>query len=174
MLKYCSALVLVVLLSGCSPLVIQETFNPESIPAGGQREIAIVPFKNYTETPVAGYRAASILQSVMRRKGYTTYFFAENEKDQDLPDFNHRQKQKLLKTYLKKAAQKDIPLLLTGAVQEWRYKTGIDGEPAVSYTISVYDTSSGMMTFSSVGAKSGWGHESLGIIAQKIGEKLIE
>lgn len=154
-------------------MVIQETFDIARYSKEKNPKIAIVPFNNYTETPVAGYRAASIIQSVMRNKGHTTYFLAHNREENDTSFYMHDRDQELL-AYLEKAEKQNIPLLLSGSVEEWRYKTGIDGEPAVSYSIFVYNTRTKHMVFSSVGAKSGWGHESLGVIAQKIGQKLIE
>ena len=63
--------------------------------------------------------------------------------------------------------------LVIGNVQEWRYKTGIDGEPVVSYSIKVIDLKTSNIIFNGVGAKSGWGHKSIGVVAQEIANELI-
>jgi hypothetical protein len=60
-----------------------------------------------------------------------------------------------------------------GAVDEWRYKVGVDGEPAVGVALQVVDLQSGAVVWSAVGAKSGWSREALAAVAQKLIGELI-
>jgi hypothetical protein len=55
-----------------------------------------------------------------------------------------------------------------GSVQEWRYKVGIDGEPAVGVTMKVLDLSTGQIVWSVSGAKSGWSRQALSAVAQSL------
>ena len=41
---------------------------------------------------------------------------------------------------------------LTGAVQEWRYKVGVDGEPAVGISLQLLDVNSGEVVWSATGS----------------------
>lgn len=130
------------------------------------KKVAVVPFVNYTETPLAGLKAATVVQAVLVNRGYRARLLERKNNDWE---------EKLtLEDYLKKARKAGYQYLLTGSVQEWRYKTGIDGEPAVSYSVFVYDTSSGDLIYSAVGAKSGWGNSSLGVIAQELARELLK
>ncbi len=51
---------------------------------------------------------------------------------------------------------------------EWRYKTGIDAEPAVSFSIKIIDLKNNKIVFNGVGADSGLSYQSIGEIAQKV------
>jgi hypothetical protein len=58
---------------------------------------------------------------------------------------------------------------LTGAVDEWRYKVGIDGEPAVGLTLQIINLTDGdRVVWSAAGSKSGWSREALSAVAQKL------
>ena len=57
---------------------------------------------------------------------------------------------------------------VTGAVEEWRYKTGLDGEPAVGLSLRIVDLQSGAVVWSSSAARSGWSRESLTGNGQKV------
>jgi polysaccharide biosynthesis protein PelC len=52
--------------------------------------------------------------------------------------------------------------------KEWRYKVGIDGEPAVGLTLKIIDLSNGRVLWSATGAKSGWSREALASVAQSL------
>jgi hypothetical protein len=63
---------------------------------------------------------------------------------------------------------------LLGSVQEWRYKAGIDGEPAVGVSLQVLDLSSGQVVWSVSGAKSGWSRQALSAVAQGLLTELLD
>ncbi|MEN9426570.1 MAG: hypothetical protein RLZZ220_919, partial [Pseudomonadota bacterium] len=63
---------------------------------------------------------------------------------------------------------------VTGTVDEWRYKVGVDGEPAVGVALWVVDVSTGRTVWSGVGAKSGWSRDALSAVAQRLLKSLLE
>ena len=130
---------------------------------------AIGSFWNYTETPMAGLRAASIVESVAAKEGLYIYSLIEgsDEKAQNDSKIN------FLKTQMNTAKILKADYFITGEVQEWRYKTGIDGEPVVSYSIKIIKLDDGSTQFNGVGAKNGWGYKSIGVIAQEIAKELL-
>jgi len=62
---------------------------------------------------------------------------------------------------------------LSGSVEEWRYKVGVDGEPAVGIAVAIIDVASGETLWSGVGAKAGWSRDALAAVAQQLLRKLI-
>ena len=62
---------------------------------------------------------------------------------------------------------------ISGNINEWRYKTGIDGEPAVSFRLALYDTKSGKLIWSGIGANNVWGKGSIGTTAQSLIEEMF-
>ena len=63
---------------------------------------------------------------------------------------------------------------LTGAVDEWRYKVGVDGEPAAGVTLRIVDVATGNTLWSGAGGKSGWSREALSAVAQKLIRQLLD
>ena len=57
---------------------------------------------------------------------------------------------------------------------EWRYKSGLDGEPAVGVAMHVVDIRSGETLWSGSYSRSGWSRESLSGTGQKVISKLVD
>ena len=53
-------------------------------------------------------------------------------------------------------------------MDEWRYKVGIDGEPAIGVTLKVIDLTDGRVVWTASGAKSGWSRQALSAVAQGV------
>jgi hypothetical protein len=75
---------------------------------------------------------------------------------------------------MQNAAQGDARYGITGAVHEWRYKTGLDGEPAVGLTLQVVDLPSGHVVWTASGAKTGWGYSNVSGTAEKLVAQLLK
>lgn len=117
--------------------------------------ISLIAFKNYTNTSQAGQRAANIVEGVLISKGYEI----KSRLDIEVKDLN---------TALKIAKEDKAMYLMYGAVSEWRYKTGIDGEPAISLKCMLMDTATSEIVWSSTGSDNDWGNASLGTTAQRL------
>ncbi len=151
-------------LSGCSTHLKKATTQLPS-----NKSYLIGSFWNYTETPMAGLRASSIVEGVLSEQKIKlrSQIGGSDEMGQDIPKADFLQQQKA------SAKASGANYLITGEVQEWRYKTGIDGEPVVSYSIKIIKLKDETIAFNGVGAKSGWGHQSIGEVAQEIAQELI-
>ncbi|WP_448587956.1 hypothetical protein [Thermocrinis sp.] len=147
---------LVLLLSSCARVIDQ-------MPVWKDREglYAVLPFENYTETPYAGYRVSALLEGVLASKGYRL-----TERIWELKETEYSRDE--LESLKEKAISRGARYLIYGSVNEFRYKVGIDGEPAVSFTIFVYDTKEKRMVRVLSLSGSGWVHESLGTLTQKL------
>lgn len=127
---------------------------------------AVLPIANHTDVPQAGLRAEAIADGLLRARGVNQLAAYPAALSPDaLFDPVER---KLQAEALKWARDQGIRYALTGAVDEWRYKVGVDGEPAVGLALRIVDVQSGQVVWSSVGAKSGWSRDSLAGVAQKL------
>lgn len=157
-------IVLAMLVFGCSTATIVST--KKSLPKlyedvnsthEEKREVVITLFglNNYTDTPRAGMRASNIIEGILVAKGYTVI----NNVDDKVPS---------LEKARKIAKENGSKYFLYGGVTEWRYKTGIDGEPAVSLQCGLYKTKNGDVYWSATGSDSDWGNASIGTTAQDL------
>jgi hypothetical protein len=152
------------LLTSCSSMI-----NRQNVELPLDKKYAIASFWNYTETPMAGLRAASIVESVLAKNSLRLSSLVAGSEEMEAT----KSKGDFLKAKKAEAKQLDAEYLIMGNVQEWRYKTGIDGEPVVSFSLLVIDLKTDKVVFNAVGAKSAWGHKSIGVVAQEIAQELI-
>ena len=98
----------------------------------------------------------------------TTHASANSEAIFELAD---RRNQENALTWAKKSGAK---YAVAGSVDEWRYKVGLDGEPAAGITLNVIDLESGQVVWSGTAAKTGWSREAVSAIAQKVVDNLLK
>ncbi|WP_207005285.1 penicillin-binding protein activator LpoB [Trinickia mobilis] len=153
-------------LAGCSVV------DRSQAPAFSARDSwAVLPFANNTETPQAGQRAASIAQSLMTSYGYANLVrYPASGGDETLFDPAKPDQQQ---TALEWARRQNVRYALAGAVNEWRYKVGVDGEPAVGLTFDVLDVETGKVVWSSSGSRTGWSRDAVSGVAQKLERELL-
>jgi PBP1b-binding outer membrane lipoprotein LpoB len=148
-------IVVTVFFYGCSHVQISSNAPIPSVKDGSG--ISLYPLDNYTDTPRAGMRAANIVEGVMLARGYRV-----NDK------IGEASSKLTLKQKILEAQESGDSYILTGGVSEWRYKTGIDGEPAVSLHLKFIDVKSGQVVWSTTGSDSSWGNTSVGVVAQEL------
>ncbi|MEZ5728658.1 MAG: penicillin-binding protein activator LpoB [Burkholderiaceae bacterium] len=137
---------------------------PATIEAGASW--ALLPVLNHTETPQAGLRAEAILESIVRTRGVRRLArYPAGLNTESLFDPVDR---KSLDAALAWAGKKGHRYGLTGSVEEWRYKVGVDGEPAVGLSLQLIDIHTREVVWSAVGSKTGWSREALSAVAQKL------
>ena len=154
-------------LSACSTL---DRGTPPSLER--QASWVVLPFANHTETPLAGHRAEAIAQALLHTQGVGTVRRVPTNTQQEAL-FNAGDSNRMDEA-LAWAREQGVRYALAGAVEEWRYKVGVDGEPAVGVALSVVDVSSGRTVWSGVGARSGWSRDALSAVAQKLLKSLLE
>ncbi len=153
-------------LAGCSTLD-----TSKAPPVNGKALWVVLPFANNTETPLAASRAEAIAESLLRAPGIAKLRQYPAALQQDaLFEPGGR---KSLEAGLNWARDEGARYALTGSVDEWRYKVGVDGEPAVGITLSIIDVASGEILWSGAGGMSGWSREALAAVAQQLMRRLI-
>lgn len=102
---------------------------------------ALLPMVNHTETPQAGLRAEAILESLLRNGGVGTLRRYPSSIGGDA--LFEPSERKGVDQAMAWARSQGARYAVTGTVDEWRYKVGVDGEPAVGFTLQVLDVTSG-------------------------------
>lgn len=154
-------------LSACSTL---DRGTPPSLER--QASWVVLPFANHTETPLAGHRAEAIAQALLHTQGVGTVRRAPTNTQQEAL-FNAGDSNRMDEA-LAWAREQGVRYALAGAVEEWRYKVGVDGEPAAGVTLQILDVASGDVLWSGTGGQSGWSREALSAVAQKLIRKLLQ
>lgn len=164
--KFLLTLALSGLLGGCSVVDRVRVSAPEA-----NARWALLPIANHSETPQAGARCEAITEAVLRTMGIKDLERYPAELGSDaLLDPAER---KLAEQAMAWARTRDARYAVTGSVEEWRYKVGVDGEPAVGLTLSVIDLGTGRIIYSASGGKSGWSREAVSAVAQKLVKELL-
>jgi TolB-like protein len=155
-------------LMACACTVVDRTREARIDPAA---KWALLPIVNHTETPQAGLRAEAITEAVLRGMGVTQLErYPSSMNPEGLFDPAERKAQDQAVVWAK--GQK-ARYALSGSVEEWRYKVGVDGEPAVGLSLTIVDLDSGAVVYSAAGGKSGWSREALSAVAQKLARELL-
>ncbi|MBE0497759.1 MAG: hypothetical protein IBX43_00790 [Campylobacterales bacterium] len=159
MMKTLFALVIVLLLGGCSTL---ELSRATALPDNNQiKTITVFALDNYTDTPQAGMRASNLIQGALLSRHYRVL----NGIDKNIMS---------LEQQLQIARENGSDYILNGGVSEWRYKTGIDGEPAVSLQCKIIHVDSQKVVWSTTASSNDWGNASIGTTAQSMIESMFE
>lgn len=157
----------VLILTACSTL----DTGPR-IKVDRKAEWVLLPFINATETPLAGLRAESVMTGLVQSLGIEKLqTYPQNLRDDNLFEAgqgNNRSKA------LEWARARGARYAISGTVQEWRYKVGVDGEPAIGLSLQIIDLESGQTVWSGAGARSGWSRQTLSGVAQKLIRQMLE
>jgi len=128
-------------------------------------KICVIPFINNSETPLAGLKAKNIIENFLFSKKFNIVACDIVEND----TFTEKE----IKEYFEVLKTKDINFVFFGYINEWRYKAGVDSEPAVSLTINLYDLKNDKLILSASGSKTSSSYKSLGIVSQELIKKLL-
>lgn len=134
---------------------------------------ALLPIVNHTEVPQAGLRAETIAEVLLRAQGIGNLHRYPASLNQD--SLFEPAERKVVEEALVWAHGQGVRYAVTGAVDEWHYKVGIDGEPAVGMTLQIIDLKEGArVVWSSAASKSGWSREALSAVAQKLIKDMLD
>ena len=154
-------LFIIIFMAGCRGVDVSSSSSISAIDK--TQKMTIYALDNYTDTPRAGMRAANIAEGILLANGYKV----ESRLDSDSRKFTLDEK-------ISDAKKRGSRYIFVGGVSEWRYKTGIDGEPAISLQFKIIDTNSKIVKWSAVAADSSWGNDSIGTVAQELIATMIK
>jgi polysaccharide biosynthesis protein PelC len=162
--------VMLIALSLCSCAVIDQ--ESVSKPLEKNAKWALLPIVNHTDVPQAGLRAEAITEVLLRSRGIDNLTLYPPTLNQDT--LFEPAERKVALDALKWAHEQGVRYAVTGAVDEWHYKVGIDGEPAAGLTLQIIDLAEGdRVVWSAASGKSGWSREALSAVAQKLIKEML-
>jgi len=155
------------LLAACSTLD-----TAPSVKVDRKADWVLLPFVNATETPLAGLRAESVTMGLAQSLGIgRIQSYPQNLRDDNLFEAGHGNN--TVKA-LEWAREHGARYALSGTVQEWRYKVGVDGEPAIGLSLQIIDLKNGQVIWSGAGSRSGWSRQTLSGVAQKLIRQMLK
>lgn len=152
---FCTVVLAAVLSSGCTHLE-----SGTSVSLSTTERWAVLPLQNLAETPRASERVESILQSMLQNKGVKQLsLYPKGDAENLALLLDDGKRLEVAKTW---ARRQGVRYGITGSIQEWRYKTGLDGEPAVGITLNVIDLQDDdKPLWTATASRTGWGSENL-------------
>ncbi len=168
-LMACSAL-----LAGCGVFTSgsgSSSRAPMSQTIAAADKVAMLPVANFTDVPQAGLRVEALLEPALRQIGLRQLAVYPSELNPEtLFEPGERKAQSESEKW---ARAQGIRYVVSAAVNEWRYKVGVDGEPAVGLMVQVKDLSTGQVVYSAAGGRTGRSRESLAAVGQQLTAELV-
>ncbi|WP_296510587.1 penicillin-binding protein activator LpoB [Rhodoferax sp.] len=127
---------------------------------------AVLPLTNNTDTPQAALSAESLLEHLLRKRGVSGLKMYPATLSRD--SLFEPSERKLSEEATVWARGSGVRYAVSGSVEEWRYKVGLDGEPAVGITLKITDLVTEQVVWSSAAASSGWSRQALSGVAQAV------
>lgn len=157
---------LVFLVGGCA---VHDVQRGPALPL--RSRWALLPVENYAEAPEAGERAQALLETLLRVRGVLELAATPpGDAAHALPDLDEKSRTARSVAW---ARAQGYTYGVTGSVEEWRYRGGLDGEPAVGLSVRIIDLASGRVVWSASGARSGWARQTVSGTAQTLLKDLL-
>jgi len=148
-----------ILLGGCA-----STLSTSKKTSPIQGAILLAPYVNSTDDEHAGTALTEITGTTLMQNGYDVYNVDQNKiaEDDTLPDLKQQ------------ASEKNATYIVRGVVYEYRYKTDLDGDPAVGITLRVEHAQTGKLVWQGSSSQVGIGFSSLSSAAQEAVSDLVK
>lgn len=154
-------------LSGCSVVDVQAERSKLDLRA----KWALLPVLDYSDSTQAGGRVEETLSSLLRTRLRVDVTKYPAPTDSETPaELEERQRYQRALSWAKKEG---FQYGISGSVNEWRYRSGADGEAAIGLTLQVVEVDSGKTVWTASGSRSGWGRETASGTAQRLLRDLI-
>lgn len=132
----------------------------------------LLPFRDHGETPQAGERAEELASSLMRVCwNIDLQSYPVTKESSELVDFDERQR---YEKALEWARGQGYTYGLSGSVQEWRYRSGSEGEAAVGLSLRVVNIKTGRPEWLATGSRSGMGSQTVSGVAERLMRQMVD
>lgn len=171
--KVLAALSCAAALVGCSSLTSGGITNRTTMtmPIVLADKVAMLPVANFTDVPQAGLRVEALLESALRQSGLRQLvIYPPALNPETLFEPSERKTQADAEKWAKAQGMRYV---VTAAVNEWRYKVGVDGEPAVGLMLQVKDLSNDQVVYSSAGGRTGGSRQALSAVGLQLTTELV-
>ncbi len=131
----------------------------------------MLPISNFSDTPQAGERIEAMLETMLRKGGVVSLDRYPPIKDDETHLMvGDRQR---YEESLSWAHQQRFDYGVAGSVEEWRYKSGLEGEPAVGLSVRIVDLRTDRVLWSGSGSRTGGGGENASGTALRVLDALL-
>lgn len=155
------------MLTACQTLT-----TSRQVAVSANEEWVILPFENLSQTPQAGDRAKSFAETHLRSQGVRNVHVYETDSQQNILTLLDESGQ--IERARQWAKENGYVYGVTGTVQEWQYKNGLDNEPSVSVTLKFLQLQQDEVMWVASSTRTGWGYENLSGIGSKAIAALID
>lgn len=132
---------------------------------------ALLPISNLSKTPLAGNRASALVETHLRSRGVKNLEVYKAPANQSVIALLDEAGQ--LDSAKNWARQNGFRYGITGDVQEWSYKNGLDNEPSVGMTLKFVDLQTDEVMWIANATRTGWGYSNLSSTASKTIDELL-
>lgn len=134
---------------------------------------ALLPIENFSTTPLAGDSAKALVETHLRSRGIKKIDEYKASEEQSLLAILDSGIQ--LQNARKWAIENGYRYAVTGKVQEWHYKNGLDNEPAIGLSLKFTDLATDEVLWQASASRTGWGYANLSSVASKtVGDLVSE
>lgn len=165
LLAICSAL----LLSSCAT----QNYVSQDYRLNNGETVALMPIVNLSQGALAGEQTEAILASVWQTQALPAInvYRLGNEAQRPALRLNDRLRFEQAQSWL---AKQQSEFYLTGTVQEWQYKPGVERKPVVSLTLNLHRNSDDEVVWTATGARTGGPDDSLAMTAKHLLDALVD
>lgn len=139
------------LVSACGGTMATTTVRAGTVRSAGRW--VVLPVINNSETPQAGERLEAMLDTLLRKGGIASLdrYPPAKEDDTHLVSSDRQRYEAALEW----ARTAKYDYAVSGSVEEWRYKSGLDAEPAIGMSMRVVEVATGKVLWAGTGTKTG-------------------
>ncbi|MDX1525880.1 MAG: hypothetical protein R3273_06535 [Pseudidiomarina maritima] len=149
---YMGVFVSLMIVTGCATQTTQQS------PSFSANQVFyVMPFDNQSNMPLAQAQVEQLVASSLAERGLTVRVYPKTKVNDVQASLEPQQRHKEAQQWL---LQQPPGYVVQGAVHEWQYKYGLDGEPAVGVTLMILNHQAEELWRGSV-SRSGWGRESI-------------
>ncbi|MGB0495721.1 MAG: hypothetical protein ACPGJI_05130 [Kangiellaceae bacterium] len=165
-LKASFALAVVASLFSCSQYQIADSPSIKK-----SRTWIIMPLENNSNQPLATEKVEALLDTALFSLGVDVQMYPKSQVTDLISILDNQSRKLKANEWL---VTQEATYVISGSVNEWHYKNGLDGEPAVSITLELIDKTTKNVLWKASGSRSGWGRESLTGAGQIVIEELLD
>ncbi len=155
-----------ILLSACETMT-----SSNRVIVSSAEKWALLPIVNLSKTPLAGNRASALVETHLRARGVSQLgAYKATGTDSVIALLDDAGQVSKAKTW---ARQNGFRYGITGDVQEWQYKNGLDNEPSVGMTLKFVDLQTDEVMWVASATRTGWGYSNLSSTASKTIDELL-
>ncbi len=155
-----------ILLSACETMT-----SSNRVIVSSAEKWALLPIVNLSKTPLAGNRASALVETHLRSRGVNQLeAYKATSSDSVIALLDDAGQLTKAKAW---ARQNGFRYGITGDVQEWQYKNGLDNEPSVGMTLKFVDLQTDEVMWVASATRTGWGYSNLSSTASKTIDELL-